>query len=141
MQSHGRRLFDWRNNGCSNTLNKIKAQVVSDLETVQSTAELEALQVKVLGKKGELTALLKSLGKLPQEERPKMGAAINEARKSPAGKNRPARAGAEAQGARRSAEAGGDRRHRTPEASEGRHGAPHHHRDERDDRVLYGHGL
>ncbi|MBN1777498.1 MAG: phenylalanine--tRNA ligase subunit alpha [Clostridiales bacterium] len=64
------------------TLNKIRTQVVSDLETVQSTAELEALQVKALGKKGELTALLKSLGKLPQEERPAMGAAINEARKA-----------------------------------------------------------
>ncbi len=63
------------------TLNKIKAQVAADLETVQSTAELDTLHVKVLGKKGELTALLKSLGTLPQEERPKMGAAINEARK------------------------------------------------------------
>jgi phenylalanyl-tRNA synthetase alpha chain len=37
--------------------------------------------VKVLGKKGALTALLKSLGTLPQEERPQMGAEINEARK------------------------------------------------------------
>ena len=64
------------------TLNKIKAQVMADLETVQSTAELDALHVKVLGKKGELTALLKSLGTLPQEERPQMGAAINEARKA-----------------------------------------------------------
>jgi len=63
------------------TLNKIKTQAVSNLETVHSTTELEALQVRMLGKKGELTALLKSLGKLPQEERPAMGAAINEARK------------------------------------------------------------
>ena len=62
------------------TLKQIKAQVVSDLETVQSTANLEALHVKVLGKKGELKALLKSLGKLPAEERPKMGAEINQAR-------------------------------------------------------------
>lgn len=64
------------------TLNQIKTQTISDLETVQSTAGLEALQVKVLGKKGELTALLKTLGKLPKEERPKMGAEINEARKT-----------------------------------------------------------
>jgi len=64
------------------TLNKIKAQTVADLETVQSTPELEALLVKVLGKKGELTALLKSLGTLPQEERPQMGAAINDVRKA-----------------------------------------------------------
>ena len=62
-------------------LNQIKSQVMADLETVLSTANLDALVVKVLGKKGELTALLKSLGKLPQEQRPKMGAAINEVRK------------------------------------------------------------
>lgn len=64
------------------TLNNIKTQAAADLETVQSTAELEALNVKVLGKKSELTALLKSLGTLPQEERPVMGSAINEARKA-----------------------------------------------------------
>ena len=64
------------------SLNMIKTQVMANLETVQSTAELEALHVKVLGKKGELTALLKSLGTLPQEERPQMGAAINDARKT-----------------------------------------------------------
>ncbi|HRX08577.1 MAG TPA: phenylalanine--tRNA ligase subunit alpha [Candidatus Limiplasma sp.] len=64
------------------SLNMIKTQVMANLETVQSTAELEALHVKVLGKKGELTALLKSLGRLPQEERPQMGAAINDARKT-----------------------------------------------------------
>ena len=64
------------------SLNMIKTQVMANLETVQSTTELEALHVKVLGKKGELTALLKSLGTLPQEERPQMGAAINDARKT-----------------------------------------------------------
>ncbi len=62
------------------TLKQITAQVVSDLETVQNTADLEALHIKVLGKKGELTALLKTLGKLPAEERPAMGAEINQAR-------------------------------------------------------------
>ena len=64
------------------TLNQLKARVASELETVQSTVDLEALHVKVLGKKGEMTALLKSLGKLPADERPKMGAMINEARKT-----------------------------------------------------------
>ncbi len=62
------------------TLNTLKTQVSAELAAAQSTAELEALQVKVLGKKGELTALLKTLGTLPQEERPQMGALINEAR-------------------------------------------------------------
>lgn len=64
------------------TLKQIESRVTADLETVQNTAELDALVVKVLGKKGELTALLKSLGTLPQEQRPQMGAAINEVRKA-----------------------------------------------------------
>ena len=40
---------------------------------------LDEVRVKYLGKKGELTALLKTLGSLEAEERPKAGAAINEA--------------------------------------------------------------
>ncbi len=62
------------------TLNTLKTRVSAELAAAQGTAELEALQVKVLGKKGELTAMLKTLGTLPQEERPQMGALINEAR-------------------------------------------------------------
>ena len=40
-------------------------------------AELEQLRVEFLGKKGQITALLKGLGKLSAEERPKAGALIN----------------------------------------------------------------
>lgn len=42
--------------------------------------ELEALRVRFLGKKGEVTGLLKSLGKLPAAERPAAGQAINAAK-------------------------------------------------------------
>jgi phenylalanyl-tRNA synthetase alpha chain len=48
----------------------------SDLNT------LDNLRVHYLGKKGELTALLKSLGQLPEAERPLAGAKINEAKQS-----------------------------------------------------------
>ena len=61
-------------------LQAIKTQVMQSLETVDSTVTLDALRVKVLGKKGELTALLKGMGQLPAEERPVMGAQINEVR-------------------------------------------------------------
>ena len=44
--------------------------------------DLEALRVKYLGKKGELTAILKQMGKLTAEERPKMGKMANEVRAS-----------------------------------------------------------
>ena len=43
-------------------------------------AEIENLRVKYLGKKGELTALLKQMGSLSPEERPKAGALVNEAK-------------------------------------------------------------
>ncbi|MCR9279886.1 MAG: phenylalanine--tRNA ligase subunit alpha [Pseudomonadaceae bacterium] len=43
---------------------------------------LDDLRVAYLGKKGSLTAQLKSLGKLPADERPAAGAAINDAKKS-----------------------------------------------------------
>ena len=41
---------------------------------------IEELRVKYLGKKGELTALLKQMGALSPEERPKMGQLVNEAK-------------------------------------------------------------
>ena len=51
------------------------------LESIAATAEeseLEALRVKYLGKKGELTAVLKQMGALSAEERPAMGQLVNE---------------------------------------------------------------
>ena len=41
---------------------------------------LEALRVKYLGKKGELTAILRQMGKLSAEERPAMGQLANQLR-------------------------------------------------------------
>jgi phenylalanyl-tRNA synthetase alpha chain len=62
------------------TLREILTNAEEELAQLQSTAALEALRVQVLGKKGELTALLKSLGQLAPEERPVVGAQINDAR-------------------------------------------------------------
>ena len=44
--------------------------------------EIESLRVKYLGKKGELTAILKQMGSLSPEERPIMGQLVNEAKQS-----------------------------------------------------------
>jgi len=46
-----------------------------------SSSELESLRVKYLGRSGALTQILKSLGTLPAEERPLVGAAANEAKR------------------------------------------------------------
>ncbi len=62
------------------TLQDIQNQVASELPGITGTAGLEALRQRVLGKKGELTALMKTLGSLSPEERPQVGAQINQTR-------------------------------------------------------------
>ena len=61
-------------------LAKIRAEALSAMENAQSAAELDGLRVQYLGKKGELTAVLKMMGKLSAEERPAMGQLANEVR-------------------------------------------------------------
>ena len=61
-------------------LAKIRAEALAAMDGAQSTAELDALRVQYLGKKGELTAVLKQMGKLSAEERPAMGQLANEGR-------------------------------------------------------------
>ena len=52
-------------------LQAIKGRALDSIEAVLSIEELESLRVYYLGKKGELTALLKGLGSLPVEQRPR----------------------------------------------------------------------
>ncbi|HAY41629.1 MAG TPA: phenylalanine--tRNA ligase subunit alpha [Gammaproteobacteria bacterium] len=61
-------------------INKILEHAKAQIAEAGSLKELDELRVSFLGKKGELTALLKGLGKLTKEERPKMGEAINQAK-------------------------------------------------------------
>lgn len=51
-------------------INTILDQAKASIAAAESLKELDDLRVKFLGKKGELTALLKGLGKLSKEERP-----------------------------------------------------------------------
>ncbi len=61
-------------------LRKIQEDALAALESVSDKASLDALRLKLLGKKGELTLLLRSMGQLPAEMRPKAGQMINEVR-------------------------------------------------------------
>ncbi|MBR6739651.1 MAG: phenylalanine--tRNA ligase subunit alpha [Clostridia bacterium] len=61
-------------------LEALRAKAVETLSSVNTAAELEEFRVKVLGKKGELTAILRQMGSLSAEERPVMGALANEVR-------------------------------------------------------------
>lgn len=64
-------------------MENLDALVSQALEAVQQAADvntLEQIRVQYLGKKGELTQVMKTLGNIPAEERPKVGAMVNEAK-------------------------------------------------------------
>ena len=61
-------------------LESIRQKALAALEEAATPAELEDLRVRLLGKKGELTAVLKQMGKLSAEERPIMGQMANNVR-------------------------------------------------------------
>ena len=63
-------------------LEQIKQNALAALDAASSPASLEELRVKLLGKKGELTAVLKQMGKLSPEDRPVMGQLANAVRAS-----------------------------------------------------------
>ena len=61
-------------------LELIRQNALAALDAAETPAALEDLRVKLLGKKGELTAVLKMMGKLSPEERPIMGQMANAVR-------------------------------------------------------------
>ncbi len=61
-------------------LETIREQALKAFALAHDQTELEALRVQYLGKKGELTAILKQMGKLSAQERPVMGQLANEVR-------------------------------------------------------------
>ena len=61
-------------------LDGLRARAVASAGSAPDTAALDALELEVLGKKGELTGILRGIGGLPPEDRPKVGAIANEVR-------------------------------------------------------------
>ena len=61
-------------------LEQLVQQAIAEVEKADTVAGLDQVRVDYLGKKGQITALLKSLGKLDAAERPAAGAKINEAK-------------------------------------------------------------
>ncbi|WP_280541727.1 phenylalanine--tRNA ligase subunit alpha [Chromohalobacter sp. 11-W] len=66
-------------------LPQLVAEARAAIERAQDVQALDEVRVHFLGKKGEITALLKGLGQLPPEERPKAGERINEAKQTLSG--------------------------------------------------------
>jgi len=63
-------------------LQELTARAQSEIEAADNLEALDLIRVACLGKKGELTALLKTLGSLPHEERKTAGQEINQAKQS-----------------------------------------------------------
>lgn len=63
-------------------LEDISRKAIEAVNAATDVAALDDVRVRYLGKKGELTGLLKGLGKLPAEERPAAGAEINKAKEA-----------------------------------------------------------
>ena len=62
-------------------IEQIRAEAAAAIEHAGSSAELEELRVRYLGRKAELTSILRGIAELPQEERGAVGGAANKARK------------------------------------------------------------
>ena len=58
-------------------LEAIRQKALTELENASSVQDIEAVRIKFLGKKGELTGILKQMGKLSAEERPVIGQLAN----------------------------------------------------------------
>ena len=66
--------------GMKERIAEIHAMMSEELDKLDGMQALDSLRVRVLGKKGELTQLLRGMGQLAPEERPAAGQMINEAR-------------------------------------------------------------
>ena len=63
-------------------IENIKKTAIEEIAKAEDLQTLENARVKYLGKKGELTAVLRGMGGLSPEERPIIGGLVNEAKES-----------------------------------------------------------
>lgn len=61
-------------------IKKIEENSKKEIQNCESLKQLNELKVKYLGKKGELTVVLREMGKLSPEERPIIGSLVNQVR-------------------------------------------------------------
>ena len=67
-------------------IEQIRKNAIDEISNVKDAKELNDLRVKYLGKKGELTSVLRGMGSLSQEERPVIGSLVNKVRDEIEGK-------------------------------------------------------
>ncbi len=62
-------------------LNTLQTLAKAELNTVSSSAQLEEFRIKFLGRKGEFSSIMKNLGKVPKEDKPRLGQLANSVKK------------------------------------------------------------
>ena len=63
-------------------IEEIRLRALNELKNVSDSKALDELRVKILGKKGDLTGILRSMGQVAADLRPKVGQWVNETRES-----------------------------------------------------------
>ena len=63
-------------------LNALRLTAEQELKNVKNASELEQFEIQYLGRKGELASIMKGLGGVSAEDRPKMGALMNEVKQA-----------------------------------------------------------
>ncbi len=61
-------------------LEALREQALRELEDLHTPKDLEEFRIRVMGKKGSLTEVLRGMGSLPADERPKVGQMVNQLR-------------------------------------------------------------
>ncbi|MBU4349855.1 phenylalanine--tRNA ligase subunit alpha, partial [bacterium] len=64
-----------------NKIKEVKKEIVSKSNLVKDLKDIEKLRVEYLGRKGVVTLLLRKLGTLSPEERPKIGQLLNQTKR------------------------------------------------------------
>ena len=67
-------------------ISQIKEKALEAIQNAKDAKELDEVRVQYLGKKGELTLILRSMGGLSPEERPVVGSLVNQVRDELEGK-------------------------------------------------------
>ena len=66
--------------GMKEELDALRRDALNELKELHAPKDLENFRVRFMGKKGSVTGLLRGMGSLPAEERPKMGQLVNQLR-------------------------------------------------------------
>jgi len=122
-------------------LEKIREEALNQIEASEALEKLNEIRVAYLGKKGELTNLLKGMKNVAPEDRTKVGQMVNEVREQLENRLEEGQDRACQKGQRRTVKARGYRRDPARPKEQGRAQPSQHHRTGRGEADLRGYGL